>query len=63
MVGEKPTEVDWITINGNTATIPTNIGKFPYGTTVTAQAFDKAGNQSEQGVGHVVKDPLTFTGF
>ena len=60
---EKPTEVDWITINGNTATIPTNIGKFPYGTTVTAQAFDKAGNQSEQGVGHVVKDPLTFTGF
>ncbi|WIM81652.1 Ig-like domain-containing protein [Gallibacterium anatis] len=60
---EKPTEVDWITINGNTATIPTNIEKFPYGTTVTAQAFDKAGNQSEQGVGHVVKDPLTFTGF
>ncbi|BFQ94206.1 Ig-like domain-containing protein [Gallibacterium anatis] len=60
---EKPTEVDWITINGNTATIPTNIEKFPYGTTVTAQAFDKAGNQSEQGVGHVVKDPLKFTDF
>ncbi|WP_218829620.1 Ig-like domain-containing protein [Gallibacterium anatis] len=60
---EKPTEVDWIKINGNTATIPTNTEKFPYGTTVTAQAFDKAGNQSEQGVGHVVKDPLTFTGF
>ncbi|STO38858.1 PUA domain [Gallibacterium anatis] len=60
---EKPTEADWITINGNTATIPTNIGKFPYGTTVTAQAFDKAGNQSEQGVGHVVKDPLKFTDF
>ena len=60
---EKPTEVDWITINGNTATIPTNIGKFPYGTTVTAQAFDKAGNESEQGVGHVVKDPLIFTDF
>ena len=60
---EKPTEVGWITINGNTATIPTNTEKFPYGTTVTAQAFDKAGNQSEQGVGHVVKDPLTFTDF
>ncbi|MFU2134546.1 Ig-like domain-containing protein [Gallibacterium anatis] len=60
---EKPTEVDWITINGNTATIPTNTEKFPYGTTVTAQAFDKAGNQSEQGVGHVVKDPLTFADF
>ncbi|WP_409025669.1 Ig-like domain-containing protein [Gallibacterium anatis] len=60
---EKPTEVDWITINGNTATIPTNIEKFPYGTTVTAQAFDKAGNQSEQGVGHVVQDPLKFTDF
>ena len=60
---EKSTEADWITINGNTATIPTNIEKFPYGTTVTAQAFDKAGNQSEQGVGHVVKDPLTFTDF
>ncbi|WP_230589054.1 Ig-like domain repeat protein [Gallibacterium anatis] len=60
---EKPTEADWITINGNTATIPTNIEKFPYGTTVTAQAFDKAGNQSEQGVGHVVKDPLKFTDF
>ena len=60
---EKSTEADWITINGNTATIPTNIDKFPYGTTVTAQAFDKAGNQSEQGVGHVVKDPLIFTDF
>ncbi|MEH8090562.1 Ig-like domain-containing protein [Gallibacterium anatis] len=60
---EKPTEVGWITINGNTATIPTNTEKFPYGTTVTAQAFDKAGNQSEQGVGHVVQDPLTFTDF
>lgn len=60
---EKPTEVDWITINGNTATIPTNTEKFPYGTTVTAQAFDKAGNESEQGVGHVVKDPLKFTDF
>ncbi|MEH8035799.1 Ig-like domain-containing protein [Gallibacterium anatis] len=60
---EKPTEVDWIKIDGNTATIPTNIKKFPYGTTVTAQAFDKAGNQSEQGVGHVVKDPLKFTDF
>ncbi|WP_231924878.1 Ig-like domain-containing protein [Gallibacterium genomosp. 1] len=60
---EKSTEADWITINGNTATIPTNIEKFPYGTTVTAQAFDKAGNQSEQGVGHVVKDPLKFTDF
>ncbi|WP_039135966.1 Ig-like domain-containing protein, partial [Gallibacterium genomosp. 2] len=60
---EKSTEADWITINGNTATIPTNIKKFPYGTTVTAQAFDKAGNQSEQGVGHVVKDPLKFTDF
>ncbi|MGY6773230.1 Ig-like domain-containing protein [Gallibacterium sp. ZY190522] len=60
---EKPTEADWITINGNTATIPTNTEKFPYGTTVTAQAFDKAGNQSEQGVGHVVKDPLKFTDF
>ncbi|KGQ48524.1 hypothetical protein JL04_07745 [Gallibacterium anatis] len=60
---EKSTEADWITINGNTATIPTNIDKFPYGTTVTAQAFDKAGNQSEQGVGHVVKDPLKFTDF
>ena len=60
---EKPTEVDWIKINGNTATIPTNTDKFPYGTTVTAQAFDKAGNQSEQGVGHVVKDPLKFTDF
>ena len=60
---EKPTEADWITINGNTATIPTNIKKFPYGTTVTAQAFDKAGNESEQGVGHVVKDPLKFTDF
>ncbi|WP_039156527.1 Ig-like domain-containing protein, partial [Gallibacterium anatis] len=60
---EKPTEVDWIKIDGNTATIPTNIEKFPYGTTVTAQAFDKAGNESEQGVGHVVKDPLKFTDF
>ncbi|WP_231924162.1 Ig-like domain-containing protein [Gallibacterium genomosp. 1] len=60
---EKPTAADWITINGNTATIPTNTEKFPYGTTVTAQAFDKAGNQSEQGVGHVVKDPLKFTDF
>ncbi|WKS97275.1 Ig-like domain-containing protein [Gallibacterium anatis] len=60
---EKSTEADWITINGNTATIPTNIEKFPYGTTVTAQAFDKAGNESEQGVGHVVKDPLKFTDF
>src|SRR5699024_7258278 len=60
---EKPTEVNWIKINGNTATIPTNTEKFPYGTTVTAQAFDKAGNQSEQGVGHVVQDPLTFTDF
>ncbi|MFU2128334.1 Ig-like domain-containing protein [Gallibacterium anatis] len=60
---EKPTEVDWIKINGNTATIPTNLDRFPYGTTVTAQAFDKAGNQSEQGVGHVVRDPLTFTDF
>ncbi|WP_335804601.1 Ig-like domain-containing protein, partial [Gallibacterium anatis] len=60
---KKPTEVDWIKINGNTATISTDTDKFPYGTTVTAQAFDKAGNQSEQGVGHVVKDPLTFTGF
>ncbi|MDK9561501.1 Ig-like domain-containing protein [Gallibacterium anatis] len=60
---EKPTEADWITINGNTATIPTNTEKFPYGTTVTAQAFDKAGNQSEQGVGHVVQDPLKFTDF
>ncbi|HJF74723.1 MAG TPA: Ig-like domain-containing protein [Gallibacterium anatis] len=60
---EKPTEVDWITINGNTATIPTNTEKFPYGTTVTAQAFDKAGNESEQGVGHVVQDPLKFTDF
>ena len=60
---EKPTEVNWIKINGNTATIPTDTDKFPYGTTVTAQAFDKAGNQSEQGVGHVVKDPLTFTDF
>ncbi|MEH8125776.1 Ig-like domain-containing protein [Gallibacterium anatis] len=60
---EKSTAADWITINGNTATIPTNTEKFPYGTTVTAQAFDKAGNQSEQGVGHVVKDPLTFTDF
>nr|WP_320062260.1 Ig-like domain-containing protein [Gallibacterium anatis] len=60
---EKPTEADWITINGNTATIPTNTEKFPYGTTVTAQAFDKAGNQSKQGVGHVVQDPLQFTDF
>ena len=60
---EKPTEADWITINGNTATIPTNTEKFPYGTTVTAQAFDKAGNESEQGVGHVVQDPLKFTDF
>ncbi|KGQ37739.1 hypothetical protein JP36_05015 [Gallibacterium genomosp. 1] len=59
----KPDGANWITINGNTATIPTNIEKFPYGTTVTAQAFDKAGNQSEQGVGHVVKDPLKFTNF
>ncbi|KGQ37079.1 hypothetical protein JP35_09795, partial [Gallibacterium anatis] len=60
---EKPTEADWIKIDGNTATIPTNTEKFPYGTTVTAQAFDKAGNQSKQGVGHVVKDPLKFTDF
>ncbi|MFU2132012.1 Ig-like domain-containing protein [Gallibacterium anatis] len=60
---EKPTEADWIKIDGNTATIPTNIEKFPYGTTVTAQAFDKAGNESKQGVGHVVKDPLKFTDF
>ncbi|MBF4102951.1 hypothetical protein INT80_12330 [Gallibacterium anatis] len=33
---EKSTEADWITINGNTATIQLILRKFPYGTTVTA---------------------------